>query len=211
MKKIISLLFALALIAILNTSYGQSTISPDTVCAGTTIVYDVNPSPGSIYSWSIKGGATFGSINSVSGRTDSISITFSATTGIDTLQLVEAGAAGCSSDTVKLAIVKLPAISVAISGADSICINNASIGQLRLTFTGTPPFSCTYTDGTTPVVLSGITSNPYLINSPVYPTAGLFPYTITSASGLGSCPANISGTASVTVFPKPNPGPINHY
>jgi hypothetical protein len=31
------------------------------------------------------------------------------------------------------------------------------------------------------------------------------------ASALKSCAANISGSASVTVFPKPSTSPISHY
>lgn len=210
MKKIITLLFCFGLILISRTTHAQSTISPDTVCAGSNKIYDVEPSPGSTYYWSLQGGTAFGTISAVTGRTDSISIVYSASTGMDTLQLVEAGPSGCLSDTIKLALVKLPSISVAISGTDSICQNSSSVGVLQLTFTGSAPFTITYTDGVTPVNITTST-NPYLITSPVYNTSGVYPYTITTASGLGSCPANISGSASITVFPKPSPGAINHY
>jgi hypothetical protein len=212
MKKILNILIMAIILPLLNPSFGQSTITPDSVCAGSSNkIYDVNPSAGSNYSWSLRGGSTYGTINTISGRTDSIHINFNAIAGTDTLQLVEVGVTGCYSDTVKLAIVILPNISVAISGTDSICINSASSGSLQLVFTGTPPFNCTYTDGTTPTTLTNIATTTYAINSAVYTTAGVFPYTITSASGLGSCPANISGSASVTVFPKPSPGAITHY
>lgn len=208
MKKILVILPLLVLGALF--SKGQSTVSPDTVCAGSTITYDVDPSIGSTYSWSLQGGTSFGTINTISGRPDSISITFSATTGTDTLRLVEIGPTGCTSDTVKLAILKLPAISVAITGTDSICNNSASSGKLQLTFTGTPPYNVTYTDGTTPVTIN-TSLNPYPITSPIYTSTGVRNFTITTATGVGSCPANTSGTASVTVFPKPNPGAIKHY
>lgn len=210
MKKILTFLIIFAASITNYHLLAQSTISPDSVCSGSVHVYDVNPTAGSIYNWSLQGGASFGTITPVSGRTDSISISYSTTTGTDTLMLVEVGPTGCISDTVKLAIVKLPAITVLLSGTDSICINSASSARLSLTFTGTPPFNVTYTDGTTPATITTST-NPYLITSPVYTSAGVFPYSIISASGVGSCPANISGSGSVTVFPKPNPGAINHY
>jgi hypothetical protein len=117
--------------------------------------------------------------------------------------LVEIGPSGCFGDTVKMSIVILPTVNASISGTDSICINNASIAKLNITFTGTSPWNVTYTDGTTPVTVNGITSSPYLINTPVYTTAGIKTFTITSASGLGSCPANLSGSGNITVFPKP--------
>jgi hypothetical protein len=210
MKKILTLVGLLSLAFASNLVWAQSTISPDTVCAGSVQIYDVNPSAGSTYNWSMRGGTGFGTINTVAGRTDSISITFSASIGTDTLLLVERGPTGCLSDTVKLAVIKLPAISVVLSGTDSICINSASAGRLRLTFTGTPPFNVTYTDGTTPTSIT-TSLNPYSITTPVYNTVAVFPYSIVSATGVGSCPANVSGTGSVTVFPKPNPGAINHY
>jgi hypothetical protein len=212
MKKIL----IVALLAFITPAffpiYAQSTISPDSVCAGSSNkIYDVNPSAGSSYSWSLRSGTTYGSISTIAGRSDSIKINFNSVAGTDTLQLVEVGPTGCYSDTVKLAIVILPSISVSITGTDSICVNSSSSGRLQLVFTGTPPFSCTYTDGTTPTVLTNIATTTYAINSGTYTTAGIYPYTITSASGLGSCAANISGSSSVTVFPKPSPGAITHY
>ncbi|MDZ4668946.1 MAG: hypothetical protein SGJ00_13855 [bacterium] len=211
MKKIL-LFLSISLCLAFGTSFAQSTVSPDTVCAGSTNkIFDVPPTPGSTYYWSLKNGTTLATITTVSGRSDSILINFGSTPGVDTLRLVEVGPTGCSSDTVKLAIVILQNITVAITGTDSICINSASSGKLQLLFTGTPPYSVTFTDGTTPVVLTGILTSPYNITSPVFNTAGVKPYTITSASGLGSCPAGVSGAASVTVFPKPTPSAISHY
>ncbi|MDZ4668018.1 MAG: hypothetical protein SGJ00_09050 [bacterium] len=208
MKNLCRILALLLMITVANHVQGQT----DTVCAGSNNkIYDVNPTAGSSYSWLLRNGSTYGSISTVAGRSDSIVINFGTTAGTDTLQLVEVGATGCYSDTVKLAILILPNVSVTISGTDSICNNNLSSGKLSLVFTGTPPFSCTYTDGITPVALTNILTNTYAITSLVYTTAGIKPYTISSASGLGSCMANITGTASVTVFPKPSPGAINHY
>ncbi len=196
MKKIFTL-FSLVLL-ITTTAFAQS----DSVCSGANNkIYDVSPSLGSTYSWSLKNG--LGTINTVAGRTDSILINYGTTAGIDTLRLVEIGPSGCFGDTVKMSIVILPTVNATISGTDSICINNSSLAKLNITLSGTSPWNVTYTDGTTPVTVNGITSSPYLINSPVYATAGIKTFTITSATGLGSCPANISGSGNITVFPKP--------
>lgn len=196
MKKIFTLLSLVLLIT--TTAFAQS----DSVCSGANNkIYDVSPSLGSTYSWSLKNG--LGSINTVAGRTDSILINYGTTPGIDTLRLVEIGPSGCFGDTVKMSIVILPTVNATISGTDSICINNSSLAKLNITLSGTSPWNVTYTDGTTPVTVNGITSSPYLINTPVYATAGIKTFTITSATGLGSCPANISGSGNITVFPKP--------
>ncbi len=197
MKKIFNLIVGLILLGTTNV-FAQS----DTVCAGANNkIYDVNPSAGSTYNWSFKSG--LGTINTVAGRSDSIRINYGTTPGIDTLRLVEIGPGGCFGDTVKMRIVILPTVNAVISGTDSICVNNASIGKLNITFTGTSPWNVTYTDGTTPVTVNGITTSPYTFNSPTYGTAGIKTFTITSATGLGSCPANASGSANITVFPKP--------
>lgn len=196
MKKIFTLLSLVLLIT--TTAFAQS----DSVCSGANNkIYDVSPSLGSTYSWSLKNG--LGTINTVAGRTDSILINYGTTPGIDTLRLVEIGPSGCFGDTVKMSIVILPTVNATISGTDSICINNSSLAKLNITLSGTSPWNVTYTDGTTPVTVNGITSSPYLINTPVYATAGIKTFTITSATGLGSCPANISGSGNITVFPKP--------
>lgn len=196
MKKIYTLL---SLVLLFTTSaFAQS----DSVCSGANNkIYDVNPSLGSTYSWSLKNG--LGTINTVVGRTDSILINYGTSAGVDTLRIVEIGPSGCFGDTVKMQIIILPTVNATISGTDSICINNSSLAKLNITLSGTSPWDITYTDGTTPVTVNVITSSPYLINSAVYATAGIKTFTITSATGLGSCPANISGSGNVTVFPKP--------
>ena len=97
----------------------------------------------------------------------------------------------------------LPGVSASISGTDSICVNNFSLAKLRIIFTGTNPWNVTYTDGITPITINGITTSPFIFNSPIYLTAGIRTFTILSASGINSCPANINGSASINVFSKP--------
>ena len=182
----------------------------DTACVGSSgNVYDVVPTAGSTFSWSLKN--SLGTIVPIAGRTDSILITYGTVSGIDTLRLVETGPSGCKGDTMKLAVVILPSISAVISGTDSICVNNLSLNKLRITFTGISPWNATYTDGVTPVSITGITSNPYIFNSPLYLSAGIRTFSLLSAGASGSCPAVISGNGSITVFPKPVSSGISHY
>jgi len=205
MKKIITILTLLLAFGITKT-FAQA----DTACAGSSAnIYDVNPIVGSTYTWSLKN--NLGTIVPVAGRTDSILITYGSVAGIDTLRLVETGPTGCFGDTMKLAVIILPNVTATISGTDSICVNNASIGQLQIALTGSTSWNITYTDGTTPVTVNGITTSPYIFNSPTYTTAGIRTFTVTSATGIGSCPAALSGSGSVSVFPKPAAVSINHY
>lgn len=205
MKKFIG--FIILLVAFGNTkTFAQA----DTACAGSSgNIYDVLPSVGSTFSWSLKN--SLGTIFPVAGRTDSILITYGSVPGIDTLRLVETGPSGCKGDTMKLAVIILPNISAVISGTDSICVNNLSLNKLRITFTGSGPWNATYTDGITPVSITGITSNPYIFNSPLYLSAGIRTFSLLSASAFSGCPAVVNGNGSITVFPKPASSGISHY
>jgi hypothetical protein len=189
----------------------QSTVSPDTVCANANNkIYKVAMNVGSTYHWTLKN--SMGIINTpLSTRTDSIAINYGSVSGIDTLKLVEQGPSGCLGDTVTMAIFILPPVTASISGTDSICVNNMSLGKISISFTGIGPWDFTYTDGLNPVFINGIITSPYIINSPIYSTSGIRPYSIVKASGLKSCAANMSGSASITVFPKPNTSSISHY
>ncbi len=181
----------------------------DTVCAGSTNSYAVLAKPGSTYTWQLKEDTTYGKIITIAGHSDSILIQFSSRAGIDTLLVVETNSNGCKSDTAKMAIVILPFYSVIITGTDSICVGK-STNKLSIIFSGKPPFSCKFTNGIDTTTVSGLTDSVYRIKSQIYRTIGVYEYQITEAGKQGGCPAPISGTASITVFPTPRPGPIKH-
>ncbi|MCA1800351.1 MAG: hypothetical protein LC650_03570, partial [Actinobacteria bacterium] len=73
---------------------------------------------------------------------------------------------------------------------------------LTVNFTGTSPWNLTYSDGTTPVSVTGITANPYTFN--VTPSSSRT-YTITALSDAhcDAQPADLTGNAVVTVNPRP--------
>ncbi len=205
MKKFFTLL-ALIFIVCLVKIQAQT----QTVCTSSTRKYDVNPNSGSTYYWSLKNG--LGTITTISGRSDSILITYGSVSGTDTLRVVEVGSSGCIGDTAKIRILVLPNLIATISGTDSICTNNASSNKLSITFTGgAGPWNVTYTDGITPVTVNGITTSPYIFNSPIYTTAGVRTYTITSLNAANICGVTVNGTGSVSVFVKPSTLLINTY
>jgi hypothetical protein len=189
-------------------SFAQSTTDPDSVCAGATgKIYQVTPTAGSTYSWSLTGGGTIAS----GAGTDSIAINWNNTAGTDTLRVIEFNAIGCPGDTIRLAVVRLPLPTVSLSGTDSICLNSATTTyKLTMNFTGVSPWTVSYTeDGTNRSVTT--TSNPYTFNSQVYTSAGSKLYSISSVSGRLGCVGSKSGSAEVTVFPKPSTSAIRHY
>ena len=90
--------------------------------------------------------------------------------------------------------------TASISGTGTIC--NGGNAPLSIVLTGTAPWSVTYTDGTTPVTVNPIVSSPYNFN--VNPSSTRT-YVLTAVSD-ASCiaePSGLSGSATVTVNPRP--------
>ncbi|MBK7031338.1 MAG: PKD domain-containing protein [Bacteroidales bacterium] len=112
--------------------------------------------------------------------------------------------AGCQSLTGDdfMWLTVHPDPSATISGTISIC--EAEITPITIDFTGTPPWSVTYTNGTTPVIVNNIMSSPYTFNvSPPVTTS----YWISASNDLYCNTPNdsIHGLAAITVFPLPDP------
>jgi len=195
------------LFAFYATTNAQSTTDPDSVCAGAMgKSYKVTGTPGSTYQWFVNGGT-----QASGGNTDSITINWSSTPGTDTLKVLEFNTIGCPGDTIRLAVVRLPLPTVAISGTDSICINSSTVAfKLKMTFTGVGPWTIGYTEaGTARSVTTN--ANPYTFNSQVYTSSGIKNYAITSLTARLGCVGTFSGGAAVTVFPKPSTSAISHY
>jgi hypothetical protein len=119
---------------------------------------------------------------------------------------VTASRAGC---TMNLKVGKMTVLdslpTATILDPQPLC--SGSTANLTVQLNGTPPWSFTYTDGTTPVTINGIMTSPYLL--PVSPTITTN-YTITSVTdifGTNNIPSN---TVTLIVKPTPVTNPIWH-
>ncbi|MFA9212903.1 MAG: hypothetical protein ACEQSR_03550 [Candidatus Methylacidiphilales bacterium] len=162
---------------------------------------------GSTFSWAFSGNAT----KTSGGNSDSITVNWSSTPGIDTITVVESSFLGCPGDPIQLIVVRLAPPTVVLSGTDSICLNSATTGNpLNLSFTGYSPWTVNYTEAGTPRNLTTSTAS-YSFNSQVFTTAGVKTYGVTTITDRFGCSGTKSGSAAVTVFPKPSTGSIVHY
>ncbi|MBK7408804.1 MAG: hypothetical protein IPJ40_12540 [Saprospirales bacterium] len=156
-------------------------IDVDPICKGNP--FSITPSiiggaPPYTYAWNPAGsGAVFNGIANQSG--------------VYTVTVTDY----CGSVDTDTANVEVYTLKATISGSTTLC--PGSPGSLTVTFTGIGPWSFTYkVNNGSPVTISGITQNPYLLPAPI---AGN--YTITSVSnGVCSGPGAGTGVATIPVI-----------
>lgn len=182
-------------------THAQST-GTDTVCAGTTgKTYYVTATSGSTYTWTINGGT-----QASGGSTNSITVDWNSSTGVDTLSVVETDSNGCSADPVYLAVVRMPNPTASISGTTTLCHNDSA--TISFTLSGTFPLSLTYNDGSNDIVVNNISSTSYSFNTGVLPSSTN--YSLVNIEDVLGCSTTGSGSANVTVLTKPVTSPIYH-
>lgn len=115
-----------------------------------------------------------------------------------TLTSVSGLCTGTLLNTTSVVTVNSPA-SAAISGTANVCSGNATTISVDL-LSSVIPYDITYTDGSTPVTVTGITSTQYTFD--VSPTATVT-YTLVSVTDAGGCTGAVSGFAELTVFQTP--------
>ena len=180
MKKLITILFVVFGL----TTYGQTTINPDTVCANATgEQYFVTNTPTSTYQWTVTGG---GGIIQTGQNTNSITVDWGGVSGLypNAVEVIESNTNGCLGNPIVLDVYVLSLLAHTIG-----------------------PFC----PGDPPVVLSatpigGTWSGAGIIAGSFDPTAvGVGNYILTYS--LAGC----STTINAVVNNGPITGPIQHY
>ncbi len=192
-----------------GTSLGSSTdvivnTAPDVVISGGGVVCPGNPQPDVIFTFS--GTAPFDftysdgtnpPVNIVGHPTTTFTITAAAVGTYSITAFNDASICPAISFGTPVSVSNQVLPTASVSGGGTVCAS-ASLPTVTFTFTGTAPFNFTYTDGTTPVSVTGYASNSFPITNAL---AGS--YSITALSD-----ANCTGTSfgtSVDVIVEPAP------
>jgi gliding motility-associated-like protein len=167
------------------------------ICIGGSTNLSVNLTGTQPWSITYTDGSNPVTISGITASPYSISVSPAALTTYSITNVNDANCIGSSFvGTPTVTVNPLP--SAVISGATTLCVGAST--NLSVAFTGTQPWAITYTDGSTPVTIAGINTNPYLIS--VNPSTTKT-YSITALSDFNCTGTSISGTPTVTVNPKP--------
>lgn len=104
---------------------------------------------------------------------------------------------GCATTTTSTIVVTVNNFPVPSITAASTLVCNSTLGTtLTFNLVGTPNFSLIYTDGTTPVTVTGISSSPFVLNiSPTSTTS----YSVISLTDANNCPTNPNNNVSTII------------
>jgi gliding motility-associated-like protein len=99
---------------------------------------------------------------------------------------------GCAGPAEIYTITINPLPTALISGGGTMC--QGASASINISLTGAAPWGVTYTDGSTSSSVSGITSSPYVFDTPVTGT-----YTVIAVSD-ANCNGTASGSATVSNY-----------
>ena len=195
--------------AVITVSSVSAVISGNSnICSGSNANISITMTGSSPWSITYTNGVTPTTVSGITASPYNLIVSPSTTTTY-TLSAMSTG--GCTAPLANLtgsAVVTVAESSTAIiSGSANICSGSST--NISVAFTGPSPWSLTYTNGTTPVTVNGITTSPYLFSvSPIVNTS----YSITSLTNGAGCiavPSSYAGTANVVVSPQSVGGSVS--
>jgi hypothetical protein len=175
---------------------GTASANVPEVCSGSAAILTLTGSVGSIqWQQSPNGTDSWASVSEGTGGNSTQYNTPALTATTWYRAAVNGFCPAVFSNTVAVAVNPRP--TSVISGTTTTCTGQSA--TLSIALIGTAPWSITYTDGTTPVSVSNITTSPYTFSVP----ASNMTYTVTSLTD-AVCTAqtgDLTGSAVVTVNP----------
>ncbi|MGE0019769.1 MAG: HYR domain-containing protein [Draconibacterium sp.] len=167
------------------------------ICAGDSTNITVTLTGTAPWDFTYSDGTTSVTLSGISTSPHTIRVSPSATA---TYNLTAVNDAYCdaTSLTGSAVVTVYPLPTAILSGDATVCIGSSA--GLTVDLTGAQPWSITYTDGITPVTITGITSTPYLLS--VAPDSTTV-YSLIAVSDIHCSGTSFSGTATVTVDQLP--------
>ncbi|MNU79358.1 hypothetical protein D3C71_689720 [compost metagenome] len=144
-------------------------------------------------------GASAGAFSSTAGlvinaSTGAINLA-SSTAGTYTVTNAIAANGSCPASTGVFNVTITTAPTAAVSGGGTQC--GPGTFPVNIALSGAGPWDITYTNGTTPTTVNGVTTSPYIVNATANGT-----FTVTNVT-MGGCSATGTGTASVVFNTNP--------
>ncbi len=173
------------------------------LCGSSSATFSVNASGATGYQWQVStDGTSFANIANggvYSGAlTNTLSITTPNTNNGKFYRVVVSGA-GCPSATSTAAkLVATPLPTAVFGGSSSYC--GTGNRSLAIQFTGTAPFSVTYTVAGSPFTVNNIASSPYYISVAASVTSAI---AITSVSDANCINATPTGNTAISIYELP--------
>ena len=213
MKHRLQHIFRLILLAAtLMVTVASAMAQTNIVNAGQQSTLGIEPIPGATYIWDLYVDNTTLNFATVPGNCPSADAYFVGgsdtpsvevmwiTPGIYYFRVKVMASGGCQNLKIGMMQVIGDLPTAAFVPQPAICLGQTA--NLTINLTGIPPWSLTYTDGTTPITLTGILTSPRLV--PVSP-AGTTSYWITMVNDSRGVPNNAQvGPSVITVNPTPN-------
>ncbi len=197
-----------------------STLSPAAICSGSTFNYTpTSATPGTTFDWVRPAVAGITPVGPTTGTGNPAEVLTNTTLNVISVTYEYTLTANGCSHVQNVVVLVYPRPTVVVSGDTTICYSENSGGPpplpgehgqggdvglvtVTFTFTGTAPWTLTYTDGTTPVTISGITTNPFTIS--VNPaTTSTYTATALTDANCAAMNEDMTGSAVVTVNPIP--------
>ena len=167
----------------------------NSICAGSAATLSVTLTNGTPWSLTYTDGITPVTVNGITSSPALLSVTPSSSRTYSLTTVSNAVCTGNASGAAGITVRAIPTVSLA--GTQSIC--SGASAPLSFTLTGVSPWTISYTSGTTPVIQTGVTANPYLVHVTPGSTTT---YSLTNIQD-AFCNQNINGDAVVTVEALP--------